>query len=295
MSLQAEGLTLREEERGIHTGILPLAKSTSVGFQKKWFGWDLPGHGVAYADCGSWRKKGCLETHLHNQEILEGGAIGKAYVKVFRRTCLRAECPICYEKWAGRESGKVEWRLRAWSGRGREIHVIVSPKRKDVYSLSFQDLRRKCYFVVRNSGVLGGSCIFHPFRQNEKTKAWYFSPHFHIIGFGWIRGTKRGYIRHGWIVKNAGIRKTVSGTALYQLSHCGVHEKYHSITWFGKLSYNRLRVPEKPLEKEVCPICGSKLRLLLQIKACSDLKNEEGEYFLNADCFIYRPKCGDYG
>jgi len=35
------------------------------------------------------------------------GMAGKVYVRVFKRMCARAECPVCYEKWAGKEASKI--------------------------------------------------------------------------------------------------------------------------------------------------------------------------------------------
>lgn len=296
--LQPKADSLEERRETLHSrGILPLAKSTTfdgVNLPKRWLGWDLPSHGSAYFDCGKWRLKGCLNVEDHVQDGILESMVGKIFVKIHRRSCLRAECPICYEKWAGKEASKVEWRLMAWSGRGEPIHVVVSPKNKDIHLLKYTSLRQKCYDIAQSSGFLGGSCIFHPYRQ-RKDKSWYFSPHFHLIGFGWIKGTKSGYKKHGWIVKNVGVRKTISGTALYQLSHCGIHEKYHSVTWFGKLSYNRLKVPEKPIEKEVCPICGKRLRELWYFGK-EPLPKVEGEYWLDFNSsFQYRPRFGDYG
>jgi len=305
-------VTLREEERGTPRGILPVAKSSFEVwenhaevhqiFKESWKGWVLPGHGDAYFDCGSKRYKGCLEVDLHNQAVLDDrDVVGKIFVKLYRRSCGRMECPICYEKACGKAAYKVEHRLEAWS-RGRPIHVVVSPSKNDVYRLSFEDLRKKVYDVLKGVGVYGGSVIFHPFRKlNEDDESevqhgvWYVSPHFHVIGYGWVHGIKQNYVKNGWVVKNVGVRKSVKATVMYQLSHCGVHEKKHSLTWFGRLSYNKLRVPRLEEEKELCPLCGSKLRLLLKIKHCEGLKEEEGDYYLDVGSFMYKPKYGDYG
>jgi hypothetical protein len=253
------------------------------------FEWILPGHGEAYSDCGSWRSKGCLNVEEHNQQGICEDMAGKVFVKRYRRTCMRAECPTCYESWAGKEAGKIQYRLRASPKKRRPIHLIVSPSMADICMLSFEDLRRKSYVVSKKSGFLGGSCIFHPFRENELSKEWYFSPHFHMIGYGWIEHTKEGYEEHGWVVKNSGLRKTVSGTALYQLSHAGVHPKYHTVTWFGSLSYNKLRVPPMPEREECCPICGQKLRQLWYFGS-DELPEKEGEYWLPPDDWVYKPR-----
>lgn len=271
-------------------GILPLAKSTTSIFENlatpllTFEGWRLPGHGEAYADCGAWRKKGCLNVVEHCQAGLLEDMVGKVFVKIYHRSCLRAECPICYEKWAGKEAGKIEWRLSQWSC-GLPIHLIVSPAMED-WRLAYEKLKRKAYRISKDSGFLGGCCIFHPWRENELTKEWYFSPHFHMIGYGWIEGTKEGYERHGWVVKNAGLRETVSGTALYQLSHAGIHPDRHTVTWFGRLAYNKLWVPPREPEREACPICGEKLRPVLYFGGL-ELPEEEGVFWLDPEGWQY--------
>lgn len=266
-------------------GILPIAKSKSPvfidpkGILVSWgFDWGLPGQGEAYADCGSARFKGCLNVGEHES--------GLALVKMYRRTCMRAECPICYESWAGKQAKRIEHRLKAWKSRGEVIHLIVSPPVEVwVRSPSENALRRKAYRIASESRFLGGSCMFHPFREDPLTHRWHFSPHFHMLGYGWIRGTKEGFERHGWVVKNAGVRKTVSGTALYQLSHAGVHKSKHTVTWFGRLAYNNFKAP--PLEKDDrCPECGSKLRPL-QYVGSGDPPMEKGDYWLASDNWIY--------
>ena len=271
-------------------GILPLAKSS---FDVLGIEWSLPGHGDPYSDCGSWRKRGCLNVDEHLNDGLFEDIAGKVYVEMYRRSCVRAECPVCYEKWAGKEASKIEYRLSC-VGRsmGMAIHLIVSPSNQDVYGLSYDVLRRKAYLIVRKNGFLGGSSIFHPFREND-AGLWYFSPHFHMIGYGWIHGTKEGYQEHGWIVKNAGIRESISATAMYQLSHCGVHEKYTSVTWFGRLSYNKLKVAPMPREKHECPACGSQLRELLYY-GVSNLPRAEVGFWADPEGWIYKPK-PDYG
>ena len=265
-------------------GILPIAKTTLV----EWgFEWLLPGHGDPYGDCGSWRSKGCLNVEDHNQEGIFESMAGKVFVRRYQRTCMRASCPKCYESWAGKEAEKIQYRLRRAPKKRRPIHLVVSPPVEFWIQHSYEELRAKAYVVSKKSGFLGGSCIFHPFRENESTKEWYFSPHFHMIGFGWIQHTKEGYQEHGWVVKNAGLRKTVSGTSLYQLSHAGIHDSYKTVTWFGSLAYNKLKIPAQVPEKECCPICGEPLKDLWYFGG-QDLPEEEGEYWLDPEGWFYK-------
>ena len=54
-----------------------------------------------------------------------------------------------------------------------------------------------------------------------------------------------------------GKRKTVMGTAWYQLNHASVKKgvvRFHVATWFGNCSYRKLKVTAE-MRKSVCPIC----------------------------------------
>lgn len=285
-------------------GGLSSEKHLGVSGCQKFAGWSLPGHGSAYFNCGSWIIRGCLNVEGHRQALLDSDveAVGKAYVKLTKRSCGRLECPVCAQKAFAKAAHKIEDRMGAFRLKGRNlkaIHVVVSPHGRDLWRVSYGKLKQKCVKVLKEAGVFGGSIIFHPWRRLseeddlEKTSgSWYLSPHFHVIGYGWVHRVKENYEKSGWVVKNLGVRKSVSATAMYQLSHCGIKKNTHTVTWFGALAYNKLRLPRIELEKEVCPLCGLKLRLLTRIKACEGLLEEEGEYYVSADCFIHTPRNG---
>lgn len=229
------------------------------------FGFQLPGHGLARSDCGEFHTVGCLE---------------HGYIEVRITSCKRADCPICRQKWAGRLAGKSEHRISQVRGLGPPKHITISLPQNDwgLVQTDYPRLRRKVYKIAKKVGVKGGCLVFHPFRRRcprcgaiplmgYKTCGfcgnywfeWYFSPHFHIVGFGWIEGTGAEFLKSGYVVKNIGRRKSVGGTVLYLLSHSGVHLDYHVLTWFGALSYNKLRVDPEVREGNLCPTCGSPL------------------------------------
>lgn len=165
----------------------------------------------------------------------------------------------------------------------RPIHVVLSPPKKlhDAFRTSegYRKIRKTAYAIAKKSGLYGGLMIIHPYRLRCKNCTstipdykkqcpkcggsvfeWYFSPHFHFIGYGWIQRTEEGYSEHGWIVKNLKTRKSVFATLRYLLSHAGV-SKFHTTTWFGKLSYRVMRyVPKLGRVLEVCPHCKRLLR-----------------------------------
>jgi hypothetical protein len=177
------------------------------------------------------------------------------------------------------------------------IHVIVSPP-KSLWHLPYEKLRSKMYQIAKKGGFRGGSAIFHPFRKHPR-QGWYFSPHFHLIGYGWIVWDERLFKQTGWVMKNRGIRRSVEATAFYQISHCGLTTKkeqsldgrmyraLHSITWFGKLAYNKLRIPKEEREERVCPICGEELTPLFYVGQ-DELPGEEGSGWFDVEMFVVK-------
>lgn len=146
-------------------------------------------------------------------------------------------------------------------------------------------LRAKILGVLKARGIVGGVLIFHGFRYN-KHKRWYWSPHFHVLGFilggyrcrsctkqcfkgcGEFEDRKyRCYEKDCCIVRVLGKRKTVGGTAWYQLNHASVKVgvvRFHVATWFGVCSYRKLKVTTE-YKKNVCPICHHELVRLMYI------------------------------
>ena len=62
-----------------------------------------------------------------------------------------------------------------------------------------------------------------------------------------------------------GERKTVGGTAWYQLNHSSIDvtkTRFHVATWFGVCSYRKLKLTVER-KKSVCPICQHDLVKLM--------------------------------
>lgn len=246
---------------GNGAGILPKAKSI---LEVLGLDWQLPGHGKQYDDCGDWRYRGCLNAEGHVQNELDKDVEGKIYVEWYHRSCYRAECPTCYEKWAALEANKIEWRLKHLWKHGKVIHAAISPPEKDCLTLPFEKLREKAVRVAKSRGIIGGSMIWHVWRENNDG-SWRVSPHFHVLGFGWVRNTKEGFKKDDWLVKNildGKEERSIFRTAMYQLSHCAIDGKHRPVTWFGCCSTagkNGAKIPTMEREKHVCPGCGAEL------------------------------------
>lgn len=252
-------------------------------------GWYFPGQGgTPYATCGTIHYKGCLNP-AHG---------GQAGARKIQDNCHRATCPICSDQWLMSTTKKIEHRIEAYvdvlRARGarhkRPIHVTVNPPPKlwDAFKNieNFNKLRRKAQLLARKAGFKGGVIIYHQkrercgdcggkilFKQKKCAECgayhivWYFSPHFHLLGFGFITGTASLFDKFGWVIKNHGIRSDVGATAYYQLSHCSIHAGKHTLVWFGDLHYSKFmllppELSESDIAENECPICGHKLRLM---------------------------------
>jgi hypothetical protein len=94
-------------------------------------------------------------------------------------------------------------------------------------------------------------------------------------------------------VRVLGERKTVGGTAWYQLNHASVRrgdnsKKSHVATWFGVCSYRKLKlINGKDVGiKHKCPICGNDLVRVRYLGAFSEVSiSRRGEIvsFYSAD------------
>jgi hypothetical protein len=248
-------------------------------------GYDLPSHGESKRtvtilegkgeverECGGFVTRRCENVGEHP----EGGV----YAKIERWSCGRLECPVCYSRVAWRLALKAEKRLKQFKHRRFRsvVHFEASVPRKD-YGRSVAWLRKRANELVKGCGGIGGCQVIHLWRRKCRACGhhpisyllgecsecgsthfvWYYSPHFHYVGFGWFRGTKENFERTGWIVKNEGVRKTVAGTIQYLLTHCAIKKGKHSLTWFGCCSYAKLRIKPEKKDGVKCPYCGEKL------------------------------------
>lgn len=170
--------------------------------------------------------------------------------------------------------------------------VSIPPKMWGLVEKEYPKIRVLVYKVLKEVGFYGGSMIFHPFRLSD-LGVWYFSPHFHVVGYGWINGEKvsKVYEKREIVIKNLGLRKNVGATALYQLSHAGVNGKYHTITWFGCLAYNKFSFIDIEVE-ERCPLCGAELKRVIWVgEGDNPLEGfEEGGYWIDPGGWVYRAR-----
>ena len=249
-------------------GILPVETITHISKNLKEpgslvVGWWLPGQGIPYTSCGEFKTyEGCLNIEKHPD--------GKPLIKKIHNCCFRLSCPVCMEKAISRAADRIVHRLTSYEESypdcGDPIHVTISlPQAR---ALNFSTMRRKAARLAQKAGITAAVMIYHPWRLNKRTGKWRFGPHFHLIGFGWVENTVKIYRKHGWVIKNIGVRKDPFKVVRYQLSHCGVHPVRHSTTYIGGLSGRKFKAPPMPRKTSTCPTCGG---FMLPVKYTGDV------------------------
>jgi len=241
----------------------------------------LPGHGAAGPGCGS--------------RIQYRACSSCGHLFWVKRSCMMRECPECYEKWAFREAKLAAWRV--WAGakrRCREAGWAWSACRVLPVVVSVRDrgqglvcARDEAYAVARRHLLDGGLSVYHPFRQDEMG-AFVLDGyvHFHMVVLAHGDVLPGGLSTDGDVVFKvirdaeygdfrgfrgpAGIRRHLK----YLLSHCGIVEGRHALTWWGSLSYNKL--PSEEL-RNLYPEAWDELHLLLPVRCplCGSEKTVE--------------------
>ena len=266
----------------------------------------LPGQGEITNDkCGEWTHPLSCPNYGSKQITLEGVISHDRYVAT--HSCHNPNCPVCYESWASRQASNSSDRLIQAIGLykqegfviGRVNHIVFSPPQERAKILmrtreGFKILRKGAKDMAKAAGVRGGVMIFHPFRQNDprednfredlKPYVWYESPHFHVIGIGWLKKSTDFYNETGWIYHNIGRRETIKGTIKYTLTHCGIADGFQAVTYFGLFSNNKIVIDkiEKVTEAIKCQGCGEALHLYGKIEGDNgyeiDWNDDKGVY-----------------
>ncbi|MDD2326184.1 MAG: hypothetical protein PHW63_09335 [Alphaproteobacteria bacterium] len=74
-------------------------------------------------------------------------------------------------------------------------------------------------------------------KQKRPADYYYFSPHFHVTGFGMLINIEEfEKLNPGWTYHNKGNVSNVGGLLRYLFTHMGMIDDRHSVTWFGRLS-----------------------------------------------------------
>lgn len=235
--------------------------------------------------CGSWVSLSvCKNVDLHKGITFRGiDCTNKVVVRHKHMWCHKSSCPVCFIRgWSVRQARSIEGRFLEGEKRGfgKVEHVMVSVALAD-RGLSESTMRKRARNALADRGVIGGCMIFHGFRIDKKRQVLAWSPHYHSLGYidgGFDRCRKcvhsrsdcgscdgfkgrevRGYAKDGYLVKVLPERKTVFGTAFYQLNHATVRvgiKRFHVVTWFGSCGNRKFKSAE--LKAQIlCPACGA--------------------------------------
>ena len=279
--------------------------------------WHLPGWGESKDDCGDFLKAVGCPGAGQPQQMITGE---KHTRKVITKHCFNPECPICFVPWAVREGNKAADRMMAaerlyraewlFHSEGSDLqdarHFTFSPPQDAAKELmktkkGYKRLKAHLIKIMKAAGLKGGAIIFHSHRVN-KYKELYVSPHFHVIGYGFIQTTKAFYkASAGWIYKNMGKRASLAGTIIYALDHCGLAYDvagtriFHALFWFGCLSYNKLAKKEviKAETTVPCKMCKAALHEYALVVnpdghgMSPDWSQDMGEYKIIVKTIVY--------
>ncbi len=162
-------------------------------------------------------------------------------------------------------------------------HVLESIKYDDVFwTYSKQKQNRILKEIRKIAGLEAGCEITHLWRFKKGKTDPYYSPHNHLIAYGWLGNGKE---IHDIVMKKYGInilykkiatlhtRQDVFFVTNYLLSHVAVKNNKHSLRWFGELSYRKISISklnhfkdqefldeDDSIEKsKSCEICQEKL------------------------------------
>lgn len=221
--------------------------------------WRLGGTGEEKSYCADWTNRGCKHTEDHYKDD------HKMYVEHYQWHCKNRFCNTCFEKWIARGAESGQKMILAYMNKTRKMNALLRPIHTVLsipdweYEKDFEDLKKKARKILKQIGIRGGCLLYHPFRFHKIQMCWYFSPHFHSVCFGYIPKGKitTAYYETDWVIKYLGPRRSVFNTFYYLFAHCGVKKGVTSISWFGELSYGKIKRMKVP--NHTCPGCSRRL------------------------------------
>lgn len=250
----------------------------------------IPGTGDSYEDCGTGiAKKLVCENDPDGHPVVVVGT--KSCKRPECPTCWSSWARRATDRTGSRVDGFRDAARHRYPPR----HIIISLSANESTDLldTYANDAERLYKGIKSTllrkakaiGVKGGAIVIHFYRidhlldndlspkeysvQNHRvwdqvrdSGNWQevvrFSPHAHIIGYGYLQTPKKGEFKY----KNKGPLKSrddIERASYYMLSHCTLPPKGHAISYFGCCSYNKLMV-EKHLSVSaplLCSVCGA--------------------------------------
>lgn len=258
------------------------------------------------------------------------------YLKVIPHHCGKLSCPTCSPYEISYNSTKTAIKLMTGAkyaernNRADRVlqHITISPPQGLYFKFltidGFQEMKKYAVKVASDAGIKGGLIIFHPYRQNginddddipddytptasndgNKHHA-RFAPHFHVLGFGWLKPASREFMEShkGWLFKAIRTGKNriktitdVIGVINYLMSHAGlISEDSHAkmprmkvISWIGLCNSHVLTYicDEKIGTEQLCEECGENI-VIHAVKRYNDEVELKGNLYAYQTFPIY--------
>lgn len=214
------------------------------------------------------------------------------------------KCPVCYRYGCVREARKMTEKIKAvgmsyarkGDHMGRVYHVVFSPPESEYWRFNtkadLDGLFDQLGEFFEMLGIVGAETIIHRYRKTHDTAdSW----HFHVLC--WLpRGqqlttdeftTATG----GWVYKNLGKRKTIFGTAFYQLTHAVVPEymkddgqlgRAQMVRYFGVLANgNSKKTVTTTRQVQLCEVCAADKHIFIDLMEKGTCDHDIGPYWVN--------------
>jgi hypothetical protein len=227
----------------------------------------------------------CKNVEGHKGVFLGGSdCSGKVVVVHNHLWCHKSSCPVCFIRgWSLREARSIAGRFieAEKRGLGKVEHIVCSVAIAERNNYEWV-LRERSRRILAERGVVGGCMIFHGYREAKDSSKLEWSPHFHILGIigggykcrdcnrkgnclkgcgGFDDVSYQAFLKDRYYVKVLPERKTVLGTAWYQLHHATIRlgiKRFQAVTWFGVCSCRKFK-GESVEAENVCPACGDEM------------------------------------
>jgi hypothetical protein len=236
--------------------------------------------------CGRWVGFDvCTNIAGHEGIFVEGvDCTGKHILRHRHLWCHSAQCPICWNRgWSVRGAMHIEARIKTAEERslGSADHISVNLPEK-YWNLPEEAQRKIAKQALVDRGVTWGCEIFHGFRPSYDGTRLVWSCHYHTLSHapmlqkcrdchlacaehkdcdGFTNRNYRTFEKDGIIVKVHKKRKTIFGSAFYEMNHSTVRvglRRSHVVSWFGLVSNRKFRgEPSEAVSK--CPVCTEKM------------------------------------
>lgn len=193
----------------------------------------------------------------------------RGHVRKIHRHCYRPDCPRCNRSLALKNARRIASRIVGASNlfgyKARHVSISPPPGLMVEFGASLSLMRETFRTVALACGLHGGALVVHGWREhNRGTGDWYWSPHAHVIGWGYLR---RENVPGGWVVRvlrkleASGPfteREIIERCVAYELDHAAYVPRRAMHTWYGSASYNRMVTRYSSVwEQSRCEVCNA--------------------------------------